>query len=212
MVDLTNVNHSNATHLSNNNYVAERAKKAFVEGAEFYGYELDPAELEDSLLNDISEEVASSRDNSKQTKLSNRKQSNAEHRTEERLKKLRENVVSKVGSGTNKSDIQEQANKDECTTEDLIKRAKEYGGHAAELYAFLMDMADEQGDPKKAELFKNAATQLYQQEQSSIDAVINAMSIEQSEFAGLSSFENAKNYDAILNFKDSYGMLEFISQ
>ena len=212
MPDFNGIGHSGIRPDQNINYSDENFKKGMVTGIELYGLELDPAELEDSLLDDAQEEVAFAKDNSKQKKLEQRKQKDAEYKTEERLKKLRESVSLSVSAKAKSQDLSDQANRPETTPDDLLRRLSEYGGHDAENYALLLEMADTETDERKASLYKNAAAKLYEAKHESIDAVLNALSVDENVVGGYTALQNAENYsDAILNFTDSFAMLDYLA-
>ncbi|MCR5537586.1 MAG: hypothetical protein K6F05_09335 [Succinivibrio sp.] len=209
MSDLSGVRNSNLGS-SNVNFTSPQQKR--IDSGAFSGLDFDAAELEDSMLEDAAEEMSFSKDNSKQTKLEHRKQRNADLRLEDRLKKLRENLTNRIQSKEQSDALSNEATRRECTADDLIKRLKEYGGHCAEDYALLMDMAEKEQDTRKAGLFREAANKLYAENQGAIDAVLNALNVESGQFVGqFNAVENAENYsNAIINFSDSYDMLNYI--
>ncbi len=213
MGDLGGVNQNVVNNSPQFNAATMQIKKEFMVG-NLFGYEIDMAELLDSALEDAQEEVTFGKDNSKQTKLARRQQRNSELRFEESMKKLREAMKTKVSSNEKSSDLKNMAQRSETKPDDLIKRLLSYNqGHSAEDYALLLDLADEAKDPREANLFKEAAEILYNENKGSINAVINAIDVNAGNFAGYTPLENAENYsDALINFKDSYQMLDYIEK
>ena len=213
MSDLGGVNQNVVSNSTQLNAATMQIKKEFTVG-NLFGYEIDMAELVDSALEDAQEEVTFGKDNSKQTKLERRQQRNSELRFEESMKKLREAMKSKVTSNEKSSDLKNMAQRSDTKPDDLIKRLLSYDQrHSAEDYALLLNLADEATSPREAELFKSAAELMYADNKGTINAVINAIDVNADNFAGYTPLENAENYaDALINFKDSFQMLDFIEK
>jgi len=208
MSDINGIqNRNNFSQNISSNSVSQSAQGGMINGVE-----VAPADIEDSLLEDSLEEMTFAKDNSKQTKLALRKQKNAESRLQELLKKMQVATMEKVNSKSKADDVLRNASRVGCTPEDIIKSLKGFGGHDAESYAILMDLASKESNPSRAELIKNAAALLYSDNESGIKAVLNAMDVSEDNYAGFSALDNAENYsDALLNFKDGFSMLQFIS-
>ncbi len=180
-------------------------------GGSINGVAVDAPDIEKSLFEDSMEEMTFAKDNSKQTKLSLRKQKNAEQRLAELLKKMQTAIMQKVNAKAQIDDIVERASRAGCSPQDIIKGFRGYEWHDAESYAILNQLAEEESDPARATLFKHAAELLYSDNKSSITAVVNAMDVTEDNFAGFSPIENAENYsDALINFQDEFSMFSFI--
>ncbi len=184
---------------------------AGLNGGSINGVAVEAPDIEQSIFEDSMEEMTFAKDNSRQTKLSLRKQKNAEQRLAEMLKKMQSAIMQKVNAKSQIDDIVRKASQVGTTPQELLGALKGYSWHDAESYAILKELAEDEKDPKKAELFRNAADLVYSESKSSITAVVNAMDVSEDNFAGFSPLENAENYsDALLNFKDEFSMFSFI--
>lgn len=130
-----------------------------------------------SALNDSAEELTFARDNSKQTKLADRKQKTRSSQIEEQLKKIKQAQKS-IQNADNEALKRVLKQWKGNSLPQLLQLLSQTGAHSSSVYAFLLNEADaaaEQGDPALQETLTKAAEQLFAEHKAGITAVLNTL-------------------------------------
>ena len=175
MNDVRGIN--NAASLVQEGISSAHAAKSNV--GELSGASVQVAESPEASLADSAEELTFARDNSKQTKLKDRKQKQAALNLEEKIEKMKQAFELQTDNDdrNQKSKLLEDLRAGKENRESMLNRLKEQGGHPASNYFFLLQYADNEKDPSFAEKIKDLAQALYTDEKSEIDACINTISV-----------------------------------
>lgn len=164
-----------------------------------------------SKLANVAEELTFARDNSKQTKLANRKQKQAEDSLAEKIKKLQELMQFSVNDKGKAENLLAKYKQHQDLNE-LIQNAVDLQGGAAEAYALLLSSADDAEDPEDKLVLKKAADTLMSSSSKEILAVLNTISEAQESFGG-QELKAAHIYsDVISSFKEPVDMLIYIEK
>lgn len=164
-----------------------------------------------SKLANVAEELTFARDNSKQTKLADRKQKQAEDSLAEKIKKLQELMQFSVND-KGKAESLIAKYKQHRDLKELIQNAAALQGGAAEAYALLLSSADEAEDPEDKLVLKNAADALMASNSEDILAVLNTISDAQESFRGQELKVVQIYSDVVSSFKEPVDMLIYIEK
>lgn len=167
-----------------------------------------------SALNDSAEEMTFARDNSKQTKLADRKQRQGLARQEEliaRIKKLQETVNGADNEAKNQVLLKFKAQGQKDSVK-LWQDLAHLGSHPSSDYAFLLNAADKSVAPEEKALLLQAAEQLFAAHQAEIQAVLNSLpALKDESFAGALQISQA--YSTICSGShDPKDLLDYISK
>ncbi len=147
-------------------------------------------EVDDPLadLTDSAEELTFSRDNSRATKLADRKQKSSEALSEENLRRIKKALETVMQSDEAKGNalraMLQRFKQGDADADVILSALRQSGGHCASWYALLLNAADEEDFPEFKQKLTDAAAKLYAQNKSDIDAVLNSLgAIEDETFA-----------------------------
>ena len=175
------------------------------------GMSVQTAEDPLSAVQDSAEELTFARDNSRQTKLADRKQKSQAARQEELLKRVQQ-LQETVEHADNDAKKQALRRFKESGSRDpgrLLDDLKSLGGHASSDYAFLLNEA-EHADADDAQLLKQAAEQLFAAKESDIRAVLNTLPAAQAA-AGEAGLYISQTYSELASGKpEASDMLKFL--
>lgn len=161
------------------------------------GMSVQVKENADSALADSAEELTFAKDNSKQTKLADRKQKAARMNMEAKIQKLLETVQAASNNDTNaQRQVLNDWKRQGGVKDDLLAGLKKLGGQPASNYGFLLQAAQDESDPKVKEDLKSLADELFAAEKKSITASLNALAVlEDAPFA--SCLELSETYSEL---------------
>lgn len=149
-------------------------------------------------LADSAEELTFARDNSRQTKLADRKQKMTRVLTEENLKrvlKAQESVNNADSAAMNKV-LEYYRFKANRSAQQLLSDLAELGSHSASAWAFLLNSAEKEQDPELKSFLKEAADLLYAEKEPEIAAVVNSIGVLEGQSLA-PAFELSKSYSEI---------------
>lgn len=130
-----------------------------------------------SALQDSAEELTFARDNSRQTKLADRKQKSARTLMEENLKRLQQVQQSVMqAENSEKNQLLNRLKKqNETSAEEILKGLSGFKSHCSSDYAFLLNAAEQEQDPAFKALLEQAAAQLFSEHEAEIKAAANSL-------------------------------------
>ena len=186
---------SNVGLQSYSGIVNSEAKSALT--GSLHGMSVQVKENASSALADSAEELTFAKDNSRQTKLADRKQKSSRLNMEAKIEKL---LAMVQAASNNDNNAQNQVfnawKKKGGTKNELLEDLKKLGGHPASNYGFLLKAAEDEGDEKLKVELKALADELFASEKPAITASLNALSsMENTSFA--SSLELSETYSEI---------------
>lgn len=164
-----------------------------------------------SALLDSAEEMGFAYDNSKKSKLADRKQKDAGLQIKQRLQKLMQIVKTQAQADMDArknllSKWQEQKSNFETIKQDLEKQ----GGFSFLNYLSLLDMLDNCEDSDLCAQLQKAAQSIYTQHESSIIAACNAANAA-TDFSFADEFNLSCDYVAVcFDFKDSLAIMDYL--
>ncbi len=164
-----------------------------------------------SKLANVAEELTFARDNSKQTKLANRKQKQVEDSLAEKIRKLQELMQLSV-KDKGKAENLITKYKQHRDLKELIQNANELHGGAAEAYALLLSASEEEADPEEKLALKKAADALMSSNKEDILAVLNTISEAQASFEGQELKVVHIYSNVVSSFKEPVDMLIYIEK
>lgn len=128
-------------------------------------------------LQDSAEELTFARDNSRQTKLADRKQKSARALMEENLKRLQQvqQSVMQTENAQKHELLHKLKDKPGVTAEEILKGLSYFKSHCSSDYAFLLNAAQEEQDPAFKALLEQAAEQLFAEHGADIKAAANSL-------------------------------------
>ena len=161
------------------------------------GAKVEVADDPQSALADSAEELSFARDNSKQTKLKDRKQRQAALNLQERIEKLKYAYETQTDNDdhSRRRTFVERFKTEHKDLKAMLKELQQQGGHPASDYAFLLSSADKESDADFAKILRNLAQELYVSSKSEIDACLNSV-----ETAGSSNLLNT--FDLCLSYSE----------
>lgn len=165
-----------------------------------------------SALQDSAEELTFAKDNSRQTKLADRKQKaseNASRQNLERLKKAMEKVAANEDTHARQQTLR-YWKADPKSSKDLLENLKKLGGHSSSNYAFLLLEAQKPENAEVKELLQQAADELFDENKSEIMAAANSLpAFEGESFASVISL--SETYSDIANKPhDPQSLLDYL--
>lgn len=162
--------------LQSNVGMLHSSEQRYVTGS-FAGMSVQVKENAGSALADSAEELTFVRDNSRQTKLADRKQKAAALNMQEKVEKLLQMVQA---ASNNDDHAQKRVLNDwkqqGASPQDLLAGLKKLGGQPASNYGFLLQAASEESDPEVKEQLEQLAGALFESEKTAITASLNALS------------------------------------
>lgn len=162
-------------------------------------------------LAEIAEELTFAKDNSKQTKLADRKQKMSSSDVAVKLKKLMKTVQA---ANNNDSSAQYRVVKEwfaqKGSIQALLQGLEKLGGRAASNYGFLLQAAEHETSEELKQKLLEAAKDLFEAKKTSIIASINALSmLESTSFA--SALDLSETYSELAtNTQESQDILVFL--
>lgn len=144
---------------------------------ELQGLSVQVADDPQSALADSAEELTFARDNSKQTKLADRKQRAGQARQEEliaRIKRVQESAAAADNEAKTKA-LRQFKEQGGTVTAKFLQQLAQLGSHPSSDYAFLLNAADRSTDPQEKAWLQQAADELFAAHQSEIQAVLNTL-------------------------------------
>lgn len=176
----------------------------------FVNMSVQVAESPESSLADSAEELTFVKDNSKKTKLADRKQKKSALFMEQQIEKLKKIVSACNSDFVNQKRLYNTWKSGSKNPKDLLSALKNSGGNAGSLYAFLEQIAEDETNASLKNLLKEISNNFFKENRSEILATANALdaiedvSNETSLFIGqtyaeLSCSETREPFD-VLNF------------
>ncbi len=141
------------------------------------GMRVETAEDPVSALQNSAEELTFSRDNSRQTKLADRKQKSARTAQEELLKRIQQlqQTVEHADNDAKKQALRRFRESGSKDPKQLLSGLNSLGGHASADYAFLLNEAEATVDEQEKQLLQQAAADLFAANSADIQAVLNTL-------------------------------------
>lgn len=198
--------------LQSNVGMLHSAEQRSVTGS-FAGMSVQVKENAASALADSAEELTFVRDNSRQTKLADRKQKAAALNMREKVEKLLQMVQAAANSDDHAQNrVFDDWKKRGASPQDLLAGLKKLGGQPASNYGFLLQAASEESDPEVKEKLEKLAGELFESEKTAITASLNALSaLENASFA--SSLDLSETYAEIsANPQEPQDLLIFLQK
>ncbi|MBO8416312.1 MAG: TyeA family type III secretion system gatekeeper subunit [Proteobacteria bacterium] len=137
-------------------------------------------------LQDSAEELTFARDNSRQTKLADRKQKSARALMEENLKRLQQvqQSVMQTENAEKHNLLNKLKEQNKVSAEEILKALSGFKSHCSSDYAFLLNAAEQELDPDFKALLEQAASQLFTEHEADIKAAANSLTaLEGQDFA-----------------------------
>ena len=167
-----------------------------------------------SAVQDAAEEMTFVRDNSRKTKLADRKQkAHVEALMVEKTQALYELIVKFHNADFEaKKRVYEDCRKRGVNNaRELLNSLKELGGHPSSNYAFLSKAAQEATDPAEKKLLENAAEELFRESSREILASLNSVDVAKSSDLGDGVYLSEAYSELSGNGDDPLKMLDFIA-
>lgn len=179
----------------------------------FAGLSVQVNETPPTSLADSAEELTFAKDNSKQTKLADRKQKQSMLDMTAKLKKLMEVVQAASNSdGLAQKRVLHEWWTQKGSIKSLLQNLENLGGHAASNYGFLLQVAEQETDSALKEQLLAAAQELFNTQKTAIMASLNALSmLDSTSFAGALNLSEAYS-ELVTNPKESQDILVFLQE
>ena len=207
MAEIQGINSQNSSFVSESK--AEISARSTTGSLSNLSFSVDDSPF--SKLANVAEELTFAKDNSRQTKLANRKQKQAEDSLVEKIKKMQELMHLSVSDKGKIEKLLAKCNQ-QCTLKELIQNAIDLQGNAAEAYALLLSSSEEAEDPEAKLALKNAADALMASNGGEILAVLNTISDAHASFNG-QELKVAQIYSSVVSsFKEPLEMLVYIEE
>lgn len=164
-----------------------------------------------SSVQDSAEELTFARDNSKKTKLSDRKQKQLSDSIKARIEKFKTIVATLSHSdSTTQKRLYDNWSKSKAKSSQIKQDLEKLGGHPSSNYAYLLNLIDDCEDDSLKEQLQTAANDIYKEQQSQIVAALNAIEVS-TQYSLDTPIELSQTYAKVSHeFKDPLEIIGFI--
>ena len=165
-------------------------------------------------VQEAAEELTFVRDNSRKTKLAERRQkAHVEALMVEKAQAMYDLLVKfhNADFEAKKRVYDDIKRRGVTSSKQLLSSLKELGGHPASNYAFLVKTAQEETDPAQKELLQNAAEELFRESSREILASLNSVEVSRESDLGDGIYLSEAYSELSGNGDDPLKMLDFIA-